>query len=594
MANMGDLDKYLNESGKISDYSWLDIDPKDYKNIPFNSIPEYIAIPKLEEQWKHLKDKHNNPNLTPNMDLNYNNKIPDKTNNDTKDLLDHIKKQMMSGRTGKELVEDIYSRADLKVIKAAMGKITELLKEQGLLGNIYVDPTPFSKCVEGANFTDKRNKTARYVKEISACSDCIFNKKERCEVYKKTIASDIEYDENLLSFYAKHLSNLRGKEIVINSKEELKKAFLEKIVVKVKIAENKPIEKSEEKTLEDKKKEFEEQYKDLEKQLSNFPTDKISKDIANLLIKGYSGKIIKSYIRERYSEEEFKKNKKTFDNILLKQGSLGRVYIESDLIPQENCAAAKDYVKQNASDVKYIVVSPQKPFCNCRENHSPSGTLCRNLNKTIVPDVNSIPAQAWVKELNKYPEVIAEKVSSIFEKDKIQGLRLAFLSNGLTITNNSKIVESYELSSCLDNTSYTPKSSEKIILTSNKIANALNKGFKISSIMNMGKKIGMSEEILLEKIKKALSNLDFIKKYQLDVPVLMPKNLKIVTTQKDISIDMKKSFEVILDSKVNSSSAPTDNLLASMNLQASTLDVGEFHKKKKDLEITGLNQFSID
>ena len=587
MGNLGDLNKYLSESGKITDYSWLDIDPKDYKNMPFNPIPEYVAVPKLEEQWKHLKDT--NINLVPNVDLDYNYKTPDnkEKNQDALNLLDHIKKQMMSGKTGKELVEDIYTRSTPAVIRIAMDRITNLLQEQGLLGNVYVDPTVFNKCVDGATFTDKKAKTAKYVKRMAECSGCINNKQGRCEVYRKVLASEIVYDEKLLNFYSKHFSSLKGKEIIINSKSELKKAFLERPNKDVKSAEFKPVEMPQEKTLEEKEKEFSKQYAELADELSKFPKDKVSKDISSLLIKGYSGKVIKDYISKKYSKEDIQKNKSVFENILSKQGSLGKIYIDANLLPFNNCFEAKEFFNKNASGVKYII--SEENFCKC---HGKSPCQCRNLNKQIVPNVESIPSEVWSEELGKYPTKVVDKISSIFKKNKIQGLRLAFLSNDL-IKESYEKTENYDLKSTLDSTNYSPKTANKIVLTNEKIAYALKKGHKLSSIMNIGKKAGMTENSLKEIFAKILTTAAFpFYKYQIDIPIEMPKNT--IISQKDVSIDMKKTVSNIPDFMNDSSSAPIDNLITSLGIQSSKLEVGTFAKKKSDLEITGLDEFNIE
>jgi len=590
MPGLGNLDSFLTDKERIVDFSWLDIDPCDYKNIPFDETPEYIAVPKLQEAWRHLED--NNINLVPNSDLNFNYKTPKAPEQDINDLLNYTKRQMMSGKQGSALVEAINKYASPEVIRSAFKYLSAFKDDYGLLGNVYVDPEVFAKCADGAKFLDKRAKTARYVKKMSKCDGCFFNNCGNCQIYKRAVASEIPYDGKTFSFYANHLSKVQNREVEIKSKDDLRRAFLHEINEPTRVADNKPIEQPDEKTLDQKKKEFEKQFEDLKKELDKIVKTSAAQDISTLLLKGYDARTIKSHITSKYSKEEFEANKEAINDVLSKQGSLGRMYVESDKLPYKNCFEAKDFFKQNAPGTKYMVV--KKPFCKCFPHGKGMGQTCRNTNKVLIPSIKTIPRTEWFNELNKFPKGIVDKVSSIFEKDVVRGLRLAFLQNELLKNDKGPIsFDTLSITKNLDNTSYNPAPERRSSFTSQKIANALNKGYPLSSIIGTGDSLGVSRDKVVSSVKKALEEIKKINRYQLDVPFKVPASVEVTGNQKDLNIELKQSVSEIPEFAVKSSEAPVDTLVKDLELKDAELDTKGLGKKKSDLEITGLSELSF-
>jgi len=592
MASLGNLDSFLNDKkDQLVDFNWLDINPKEYENVPFDPIPEYIAVPKLEEAWKHLEDK--SINLVPNSNFNFNYKTPINSSEDTlkevPELINYVKKSMMAGKTGEDLIEEIRKKASPGLIKSAQEHLKKLSQEHGLLGNVYVDPTAFKKCEEGAIYTEKRSKTAKYVKAMSSCSDCTHNNCGRCSLYKRKIASEINYDKELFSFYEKHLSNLKCSQVSIQSKDDLRKAFVIKEKSSVKIAENKPSTKKvdkEEKTLEQKKKEYNEKIKVLKEDLSNFGKSGVAKDISTLVIAGYSSKDITDHIKHKYSKEEFEKNKDVIASILFKQGSLGKIYIEAENIPYKSCLEAKTFLTQNAPNTKYIVVNPNKPFCRCK-NRGEFGHKCRNLNKVIIPSLGDIPNSEWSQEMSKYPKEVQEKISSIFEKDKVRGLRLAFLQNEINKNSYQKLekFDNFEIREKITTELPQTKKANNISLSSDKIAHAIKKGHKLSSIISFGKKAGLSNELINKSLKEAFEKVETVNKHQLDIAWKPSDSVKVIVSQKDLNIDLQKPLENIPDFAKSSSDAPSDNMLEELGLKQADLDVAEIKKANNSIEI---------
>jgi hypothetical protein len=592
MAGIGNLDKIFMNPGKLSDYSWLDIDIKDYDNVPFfDPIPEYMAVPKLETQWKHLNE--NTFNLIPNSDFDFNYKTPQDNNiQDIPLLIDSIKKQMMSGKNGKDLVSSLQGKVSLEVLKLAKDELSKLAKEQGLLGVVYIDPTVFKKCADGASFLEKRAKTAKYVKSMSKCAGCTFNKQGRCEVYKKLLAKEIAYNSELFSFYSKHFSNILGKEVNIDSVESIKKAALFKEKEEVKYAQNKPVDKSKEKSLKDKEKEYTEQLKDLKDSLSELKNIKLTKDLSMLLIKGYSQSNITDYISRKYSKEEILSNKDIFKNILDKQGSLGKIYLEASYLPYKNCFEARELLATLNPSVSYLIADTKKTFCKCKEG---VGHKCSNLNKTVIASISDIPKQAWELEFYKNPEKITNKISNIFKQYPQKGIKLAFMQHQLE-TGKIKIekVADYGLKSQIDHTEYTPSVTKTATLSLSKLITALNKGTKLSQIYSFLKnKLGFESSKILNLLNDALLKVSSVHRYQLDMDLPNVKKAEIIISQKDMNISLSSPILDYPDFAKNSAESPIDNLVYSLGLENPDFTI-EDNKKSETIEISGLNEFNIE
>jgi hypothetical protein len=592
MANKS-LDSFLgNDEKNIVDLDWLDINPEEYCNAPFDETPSYISVPKLEQAWNH-EDDRSTFNLVPNTDLRVNvqSSVEDEKIEDTRKLFDFVKKQMMSGKTGKDLQEVIQEKTSPHIVKAAFKNLEKLAKEQGLLGYVYVDPKVFTKCEDGAKFTEKKAKTSKYVLKMAKCDGCVFNKSGRCEVYKKALADDISYDQKLLDFYSKHFSNLKGSDVRIASKEDLQNNFLKKEEKSVKVAEFKPkISEQHEKTLEEKSKDYENQLKELEDTLSGIKNSKISKELSMLLVKGYTPKVIKSYILEKFSSEEISSNKDIIDNILSKQGSLGKVYVDSDFIPF-NLASdteARSFLSNYAKDVKYILV---------KKNASVASCVTKTFNKIVVSDISEIPKEDWVSEFSKYSNEIKDKITPVFENDFKKGLRLAFLQEDINKSKvSTKVSEDFNLKRNVETDFYNPKDEKKFNFSPSLISLAVKKGFTLSSIIKTGKVLGVDNSEIHSCIKVAFDkHVEEVSKYQIDVPISLPQHIKIKISGKDISNDLEKEVDLSSFSLTYSSvEAPVDNSVENLNLKKAELNIDKLSSNIEDLDISGLDQFDIE
>ena len=582
MATLGDISKFLGDSNKLTDYSWLDIDPKDYKNMPFDPIPQYIAIPKLQEAWRHTNDSQANPNLVPNIDLNFIKtpaNAPEVTPEKIHNFINFLKTQAVTLKKKDDLLDIIKNCSSSELRKAAKSDLEKLASEYGLLWNVYIDPSVFSNCPQGATFLNKKAKSALYLKAMNKCADCIHNSNNRCALYKKDIVSEIPFNDSLFGFYSAHLSGVHGTPIKVSSVSELRNAFLTTPKYDVPMAEFKPsMFEKEGRTLEEKEQEFKEELEELRQDLLNIDKEKVSKDLGLQLSFGYKGKALKGYINQKYSKEELTKHKDIFANVLSKQGSLGQVYFDPTYLPFKSCYEARSIKNAKNQMVKFIIIPQGKEdFCSC------GGPSCKNLNVTKIQDLKNLPKSEWDQAIKSYPKEIIGKVLSIYKANPEKGIRLACLQNEL-IDYTYKKEETYALKASCDSCEACVAAVPKYDITVDKIIVALrDKKLPISSIIRAGKKLAADDKVLA-KVEEALTKLSFIRAYQLDREVKMPESLKIVSSDKEIA-NVKTGV-------VSSVEAPVSNPVMDYGLVTSEVTVAA-SEKKDTIEISGLAEFTI-
>jgi hypothetical protein len=364
------------------------------------------------------------------------------------------------------------------------------------------------------------------------------------------------------------------------------------------VAEFKPSSKetADEKTLAEKEKEFQEHLKGFSEAMSSFPKQSAMQDVSMLLIKGYTGKVVRDYIRTKYSYDDFNSNREVFDSVLSKQGSLGKVFVEADRLPisTNNEKNISDFFTQYASGVKFVVVSPEGPFGK-GPNYDKIHDVCCRMNKTLVPSINDIPQQAFAESLSEYPMAIQAKLAGMLEENPVKCLRLAFIQKELS-QNAQPIMENkdvYNLRATLDNTVYTPPTRVEAFFTAAKVSHALDRGYTLSSIIKAGRSLNVTNEDMSDSIKGAFAKRGSVNKYQLDVQIELPKTVTVIATQKDVSRDMAKSLDVIPEFAMHSSSAPSDNMAQEYGLTVASLQVQDFVTAKNEIEIPSSGNFDI-
>jgi hypothetical protein len=210
----------------IVDHSWLSVDLSKYDNYPSDNNPLRI-VPKLSELWNHSTQA--GVSLVPNtqvMPLGIRSSEEDGQAVDQ--IVKEAKKAVMSGLTGKKLSGHLRARFSSKHLGMAQEALKKVAEEVGLLGNVYIDASAFTSFNEAEQFLSQhRSRLARDIlinvegvhpSHVSALAS----------TFHKNIVSSINYDENTLKKYKDHLVQAKRipEDMVIASKEDLRKAFL--------------------------------------------------------------------------------------------------------------------------------------------------------------------------------------------------------------------------------------------------------------------------------------------------------------------------------------------------------------------------------
>lgn len=224
---------------KIVDHSWLDVDLAKYDNYPSDNQPLRV-VPKLHDLWSHATAQ-TGVNLIPNtqvMPLGVRSSEEDARAVDQ--LVKEAKKAVMAGLKGKNLSEHLRARFSAKHITLAQEALKKVAEEVGLLGNVYIDASAFSTYDEAEKFLSQhRTRLARDIlMNTEGLNPSVLSM--LASNFHKNVVASVDYTEDLLKKYRDHLVQAKRipADMVIASKEDLRKAFLyEEVADVVTVAE---------------------------------------------------------------------------------------------------------------------------------------------------------------------------------------------------------------------------------------------------------------------------------------------------------------------------------------------------------------------
>jgi hypothetical protein len=138
------------------------------------------------------------------------------------------KKAMMSGLNGHGLATHLNARFASEDLLQAKEALSELSKEQGLLGNVYIDASAFSSANEAEQFmAQHRTRLAQdIIVNGSLVSEIVIG--FLANKFRKNVLASVTYGQATFDKYKNHLvaSGRISKDFVIDSKESLRAAFL--------------------------------------------------------------------------------------------------------------------------------------------------------------------------------------------------------------------------------------------------------------------------------------------------------------------------------------------------------------------------------
>jgi hypothetical protein len=122
-------------------------------------------------------------------------------------LLVRAKRALMRGSKVGAVLSEIRSRIpkDSKFREHFAAMASELQESLGLLGTVYIDPSAFSSCAEGAKFVANSSLNPSFVLELEDCKTCAYKVGGQCILFQKRVESSVPWDKSLVAKVAAEL-----------------------------------------------------------------------------------------------------------------------------------------------------------------------------------------------------------------------------------------------------------------------------------------------------------------------------------------------------------------------------------------------------
>lgn len=242
-GGLGDITSLMHNQG-LADLSWLEVDEKEYR--AYEALPKQNLdmIPELQKAVSMAEGVPHVVPLRPHTIVNRNpsDTLPVSAVDISAPIRNRVAKLMMAGLPTEEMPKRLaleFAHGDIVLAKDA---IQEVLRERGVLGNVYVDAKHFPRA---ASDPKERKLAAQLAKDalyvVGGCGGsrgCPCSQTGFCNVFGgKQVVSEVPYGAKLAAHYAPRLAAekrpidfsgmnpkaLRGPEW----KERLRAAFLQ-------------------------------------------------------------------------------------------------------------------------------------------------------------------------------------------------------------------------------------------------------------------------------------------------------------------------------------------------------------------------------
>ena len=245
-AGLGSIDSILNNQS-VSDLSWLDVDPEEYRALEALPKQNLDIIPELSRALTHEGQDSRVPARIPlrqNTIVNTNplERVSPPSRSSIASIGSRVATYVMAGLDSKTLEQRLRLEFSSEDLARAASSIREVFLERGLLGNVYVNSSHFPRCAqEGTHrkFVAKHCKRSLFVLSKPECTGCVHNKQGRCASFKKRIVDTVPYDEKTFNHYLPTLVRERRASVPTKVKlddsvrrEKLRLAFLKSPIIK--------------------------------------------------------------------------------------------------------------------------------------------------------------------------------------------------------------------------------------------------------------------------------------------------------------------------------------------------------------------------
>jgi len=437
--SLGDITNYVKESGQVQvpDLDWLVLEAKDIDNIPTDN--NVRILPQLQEAWAY--NKESSLSLVPNQMYAANDSPKIASSEDIQGVVDTAKKEMMKGLVGSELVEKLSGLYPQELIKQAKEELVKISQEQGLLGNVYIDISPFDSCAAAAKtLGSDRIRMAKYVLGTPKRHVCSSHSSGVCKELRKKVVASMEYDQELLNEYSTHLKMagiIEANESVKDEKD-LRNALLKKgkKAAPAKIRDQFQ-EGKKEATIENLSEALDSvMAKESSDIKHRYELDRFSKVkpvlafIQNEMLKGKIGNSLKESVSKKFSSDIISEYKKEIQKVASLQGLLGNVYVDISYFntPEEAVRA----IKTASTNPLFLIQTVKAHEFDNTLDKIAKATGCQELPKdgSVGKDI----AFSYLSDLNFSSKISSEATQEF--KNKIEAgenvlkiIRDAFLSS---------------------------------------------------------------------------------------------------------------------------------------------------------------------
>lgn len=212
-SGLGDVSDILHNRG-LSDLSWLDVDSEDYHKAEALPKQNLDAIPELQRALTYEEGKlvPSLIPLRPHTVVNTNPLDPPGTpaRNMAKEIVNRVARYVMSGLSPKQVGEKILLEFSPVQVRAASDRISSVMAERGLLGNVYVDARHFPRCAQDSDdkrFVAARATSAKYILAKDECAGCVHNREGVCANLHKQLIETVSYNRKNFAHFAMQLAS---------------------------------------------------------------------------------------------------------------------------------------------------------------------------------------------------------------------------------------------------------------------------------------------------------------------------------------------------------------------------------------------------
>jgi len=462
----------------LVDHEWLEANDK--QNAPFSKNQSHEQLDALADAFSFEPPKKRKANFE-----------------EVTSIIANAKRELMLGRSMEHIERTVFANVSPEIRAVAEREIKKLSSEEGLLGNVYIDPAAFSSCEDGSKLL-RNNRVATFAKKMASCGGCSQNQGGFCRLYKKALVSEVNFDQKTLTHYKQHLvsSGKIASGYEISSKVELQNAFLS--VSSKKAQANSVVYHDESKRVVLKS-------KTSESTVSKEARD-IAADLSKRLSAGMEPSLFKEYVTSRYgsSIESYSSVIRKYADLV---GSIGRVFVEME--PFTNIEDARKFFAKHNPNVKYVLADSRKKYTPIDE---------KTLGKKIISNLSQIPVSEWEKNLKRAGKKYDSKELS---SNPVGVTKKAFLD-----VNQSKKAlheNKFEMESDFDLDGFDPKLASESVRNKDQIETQLRMGHPLTSILKHNERV--SSTTISQIVKSYFETTSVVQATLFDTPCQSPHKI---------------------------------------------------------------------